>query len=307
MSGQRGLTLVELLVAMAIATLTGAMILKLVLGYQGRILAEVARNDLQDRAERLLRFVADDVREAAFLLGAQPKVVDQPLRLVHDSLSGDPQETFNFALLPEDTADGDDALTLVKAVSFAPPLLLAQPAAAGNDAIALNRRPNVSPGSSRELIPAPEAISHLVLENQRGCYAVQAADQTLYLEQPLTEDAPAGCEVLGVRAVRYHLDPWLDSNRLRRDDFTSRDILDDGVDGLQFRYLLRDGTFSDQPADPATIRAVQIALLVRDHRADANAPTGQSYLLGNRSYGPFGDRFRRVAVTQTVEVKNHGL
>ena len=46
---QRGTTLVELLVAMAIASITGFMILQVVLGFQSRILAEISRNDLQDR------------------------------------------------------------------------------------------------------------------------------------------------------------------------------------------------------------------------------------------------------------------
>ena len=92
-----GITLVELLVAMTVASLVGTMILQMVINFQSRILTEVSRNELQDRAERLIRFMANDIRDAAFLLGAQPQVAGvTSLALVHDSLAGDPLETLPF-------------------------------------------------------------------------------------------------------------------------------------------------------------------------------------------------------------------
>jgi prepilin-type N-terminal cleavage/methylation domain-containing protein len=304
----KGMSLVELLVAMAIASLVGSMILQMVIGFQSRILAEVGRNDLQDRAERLIRFLSSDIRAAAFLLGPEPLVAGgTPLALVHDSLSGDPLEELPMSILPVDAAGDNDQLTIVKTVSFSPPLLLAQPGFAGEARLVLNRRPNRSPGSSRELLPAPEAISHLVLDNQRVCYAVQSADLTLQMSQPLVADAPACTEVLGVRALTYLLEPYAGGNRLRRDDFTSREILDDAVDGLQFEYLLGDGSLTSQPARPQDIRGVRINLLVRDERPDRAYVNDTVYMLGNRSYGPFHDQYRRCLVTELVEVKNHGL
>lgn len=302
-----GITLVELLVAMIIAALVGAMILQMVIGFQARILAEVSRNDLQDRAERLLRFLASDLREAAFLLDAEPRVADgAPLVLVHDSLPGDPLETLPFSLNPVDGFAADDLLTIVKAVSFAPPLRLTEAAAAGESALVLNRRANRSPGSSRELQPAPEAINHLVLDNQRGCYAVQSADASLQLNPPLHTAAPIDTEILGVRAATYLLEPFAGSKRLRRDDFTSREILDDAVDGLQFEYLLGDGSLVNLPANLRDVRGVRISLLVRDLRADRSYVDETTYTLGNRTYGPFRDHYRRSRVSQLVEVKNHG-
>lgn len=304
---QRGMTLVELVMAMTIATLIGAMMLEMFVAYQERILAEISRNELQDRAERLLRFVAGDIAEAAFLVGAEPRTAEGVLELVHDSLAGDPLEPLASALLPLDAVHGDDRLTIVKAVSFDPPLLLAADTPAGDTVLALNRRPNRSPGSSRELQPAPEAISHLVLASHNRCYAVQSSDLPLRLRQPLEQATPAGTEVLGVRAHAYSLDPFAGSSRLRRDDFTSRDILDDAVDGLQFEYLLGDGSLVSAPTDVKAVRGVRVSLLVRDLRPDRRYTATATYRLGNRSYGPYGDHFRRTAVSQLVEVKNHGL
>lgn len=307
-NNRRGMTLVELVVAMAIAAMVGAMLLELFVAYQSRILAEIARNDLQDRAERLLRFIAADIAETAFLVGPAPRQADGgELALVHDSLSGDPLESLPAALRPHDVTDGDDRLTLVKAVSFDPPLSLAIDALPGDTDLMLNRRPNRSPGSSRELQPAPESISHLVLANHKPCYAVQSDDLPLYLTHPLAAAAPAGTEVLGVRAHTYSLDPFAGSSRLRRDDFTSRDILDDAVDGLQFEYLLGDGSLVSAPTDVKAVRGVRVSLLVRDLRPDRRYTATATYRLGNRSYGPYGDHFRRTAVSQLVEVKNHGL
>lgn len=303
-----GMSLIELLVAIAIATLVGTMLLQMVITFQSRILSEISRNDLQDRAERLIRFLASDIRDAAFLLGSVPQVADgTPLTLVHDSLSGDPLESLPASILPEDRADGDDRLTIVKAVSFTPPLHLVQPGLSGEDWLMLNRRPNRSPGSTRELLPLPEAINHLLLANHRLCYAVHLADIALQLSQPLVENVPIDTELLGVRAYSYQLEPFSGSKRLRRDDFTSRDILDDAVDGLQFEYLLDDGALVNQPTNLQDIRGVRISLLVRDLRSDRNYTNATIYTIGNRSYGPFRDHYRRNLVSQLVEVKNHGL
>ncbi len=303
-----GVTLVELLVAMAIASIVGTMIMQLVIDYQSRIFIEISRNDLQDRAERLIRFLASDIQEAAFLLGPVPQVAGGgSLSLVHDSLAGDPLEVLNSSVIAEDLSLEDDRLTVVKAVSFSPPLRLTQPALVDEDLLMLNRRPNRVPGSSRELLPAPEAINHLVLSNQRVCYAVQDADLSLQLIQPLIEDVPVDTELLGVRAFTYLLDPFAGSKRLRRDNFTSRDILDDSVDGMQFEYLLKDGSLVDQPVRAEDVRGVRINLLVRDLRSDRHYTNENVYSMGNRNYGPFRDHYRRTLVSQLVEVKNHGL
>ena len=130
---QSGHSLIELLVAMALAALVGTIVLPAVFTLQARGLAEVSRADLQARAERLLRFIADDLREGAFVVGPTPRRIDgtAPV-LVHDSRSGDPAETLSDALLVEDGgATGDDALTMVRGESFFPPMHLEQPAATG--------------------------------------------------------------------------------------------------------------------------------------------------------------------------------
>lgn len=308
-SGCRGYSLVELLMAMGLAALVGTIILPTVLSVQTRGLAEVSRGELQQRAERLLRFLADDVRDAAFMTGAQPRTpVGSAPVLVHDSLPGDPAESVAAALLAADGgAAGEDLLTVAKAESFFPLLRFAGPAGAGATRLVLDRRPNQSPGSSREIRPAPEAISHVVPASHRSCYPVAGISGTFVdLAIPLAEEVPTGTELLGLRCYRYLLEPFAGGQRLRRDDFTSSEILDDAVDGLQFQYLLSDGRFVDQPVDLSTVRAVRILLLVRDLRPDREYRDEARYPLGNRVYGPFADSFRRLAVTQVVEVKNHG-
>jgi len=303
-----GITLIELLVAIVIASLVGSMIMHMVIRFQSCILAEISRNDLQDRADRLIRFLANDIREAAFQIGSIPLGADGlPISLVHDSLAGDPSESMTFSILPCDHSDDDDSLTFVKAESFAPPLYLIQPAIAGDDWLVLNRRPNHSPGSTRELLPTPEAINQLVLANHRISYDVQHAEQSLQLGHPLAENAPADTEVLGVRACSYQLEPFSGSKRLRRDDFTTRDILDDAVDGLQFEYLLSNGSLVSLPSNPSEVRGVKISLLVRDQRSDRQYINRTVFSMGNTTYGPYLDHFRRIQVSKLVEVKNHGL
>lgn len=307
--GRRGHSLLELLVAMGLAALIGAIVLPAFLLMQARCLAEVSRTDLHARAARLLRFLGDDLRTAAFLVGAQPRRVGgTPPTVVQDSAPGNPAITLERALLPEDGGPGgDDALTIVRAEPFFPPLHLTRSEVAGATTLVLNRRPNQPPGSSREIRPAPEAISHVVLANQRTCYPVAGTGQTLQLLDSLAMATPVATELLGLRPRRYALTPGSGAKRLRCDDFTSNEILDDAIDGLQFEYLLADGRLLDAPADPEAIRGIRVLLLVRDLRSDRDYRDRTVYRLANCSYGPYDDHYRRVVVSELVEVKNYAL
>lgn len=304
-----GFSLIELMISMAIAAIVGSILLSAMLSFQSGALAEINRDDLHKRAGHLLRFAVDDLRDTALLTGAGPRTAaGSALTLSHDSLAGDPAETINAALLPESGgATGHDALTFVKAVSFTPAIRLAETAEAGATCLVLDRRPNQAPGSSREIIPAPEAINHVVLDNQRGCYQVLSTGQSLLLATGLLRQAPAGSEVHGVRAHRLFLQPFEGSNRFYRDDFTSREILDEGIDGMQLEYLMSNGVLVDDPVPPADVRGIRISLLVRSRKPDPDFLDRRSYRLGDRSYGPYFDHFRRVLASELVEVKNVAL
>lgn len=307
-TGCDGVTLIELLIAMAVASILGTMILQLVIGFQSCLLTEIRRNDLQARAERLIHFMANDLREAAFMIGALPEPADgSPLILSHNSLPGSPAEELPASLIVVDHPGGDDRLTILKAVSFDPSLRLAQPAPLGGLDFVLNRRPNRSPGSTRELHPTPDALNHLVFANHRVCYPIRQADLIVELVHPLQRDIPANTEVLGLRVCHYQLGPSSGSRRLYRDDFTSRDILDDAVDGLQFEYLLKDGTMVNQVTEMRAVRGIRISLLVRALDPDPGYTDTRIYTLANRTFGPFHDHFRRHLVSQLVEIKNHAL
>jgi hypothetical protein len=309
MSGEAGHSLVELVISMAVAAIIGSLLLAAMLSFQAKTLEEISRDELYKRAERLLRFAVDDLQDTALMIGAVPRTADNnPLVLVHDSLAGDPAEILPGSLLPEyGTSDGHDAVTVLKAVSFSPRLQLNQSESPGATSLSLNRCPNQAPGSSRELLPAPEAINHLVLAGQNVCYRILAVDQTLQVDTGLLQAVAAGTEVLGIRAHRLYLSPSGNTNRFYRDDFTAREILDDSVDGLQLQYLLQDGSLVDAPADPTDVRGIRISLLVRSRKPEQRYLDRRIYTLGDRSYGPFFDHYRRTQASALVEIKNHGL
>jgi hypothetical protein len=294
---------------MGLAGVVATIVLPAVFLFQARGLAEVSRGELRQRAERLLRFLGDDLREAGFQVGATPsRPSGAPPLLIHASLPGNPAETLHFALRAEDGGSaGDDVLTLVKGEPFFPPLRLKQAAAIGATTLQLDRTPNQTPGSSREIRPAPEAISHIVLAGERFCFPVGTVGRELHLLDRLTVAAPAATELFGVRARRFSREAIGVGGRLYSDDFTSEEILDDAVDGVQFEYLLGDGQVVDQPEDVTAVRGIRVSLLVRDLRPDRDYRDTATYQVGNRRYGPYHDRFRRVVVSQMVEVKNHAL
>ena len=72
-------------------------------------------------------------------------------------------------------------------------------------------------------------------------------------------------------------------------------------------HKIMEGRMVDVPGDLNEVRGIRVSLLVRDLRADREYRNQTIYRLGNREYGPYEDNFRRLLVSETIEVKNHAL
>ena len=118
-----------------------------------------------------------------------------------------------------------------------------------------------------------------------------------------------GTELLAVRANRI----YIADGELHLDDFKRDQVLDFAVDGLQFRYLLADGTFSDAPLQLDQIRGIQFLILIKSLTAEKDFNNTQEYSpqMGPNvvaaTYGPYNDRFRRMVLTELIEVKNYAF
>ncbi len=313
----RGFTLVELLVSVAIMSIISLILYPFFTTFQFQSLSEINKSDLGDRANRLLDYLAEEVRETGFLVTSIPRYGDDTtLKIKHFS----DVLTFSSSIVTGDVAGGNDSLDVIKAVSFFPRISITEVIAGSPQKVKINRPPDYgteinNAGSNQAL-----ARNNVIFENHKKIYRVNGIaadspdidvdgdgrrDRLLTLQQTLAEPVPVGTEVLGVRAVRF----FIDSKGLRSDDYVTSGVLDSNVDGLQIRYFMSDGSYVDAPTGSAieNIRGVKIYLLVRSGKPDRGYVNAATYTLGSRAYGPYNDGFRRVQVERLVEVKNYAL
>lgn len=80
------------------------------------------------------------------------------------------------------------------------------------------------------------------------------------------------------------------------------------IEGLEFFYTLEDGTQTITPADPSTIRSVQISILARARQPDRNYAHTDTYTTASTDvWNPPNDNFRRRFQITTVNLRNMGL
>lgn len=85
-------------------------------------------------------------------------------------------------------------------------------------------------------------------------------------------------------------------------------LIASGVEDLQFAYLMNDGTVSNSPAgSPTLIRAVRISMLARQKDTTATAKISSRPTLEDHAGTATLDRYHRRLITKVVEVRNHGL
>ncbi len=298
MRNGKGFTLVEILVVTAILSVIGVIIFPFFTSFQDQSLSVLNKNDLQDQAQRVMNYLAEEIREAGFLVSSIPLYAD-------DTSFDNGAISPGSSIVPAEGAD-NDSLTLVKGQSWFPPLSLANAAAAGATTVFLNR------DAASEIIGQNGAavLNNIIFENQKKIYRVIGVNAAqLTLGQGLAEPASRGTEVLLARAHRFGVD---DNDNLIYEDFEhGNEVLASSVDGLQFQYQLKDKDGFHDPTspgfDPDEIRGVKIHLLVRSERVEKNYTNSEKYTLGAKEYVPFDDSFRRVNLERLVEVKNYAF
>ncbi|BCR04644.1 hypothetical protein DESUT3_17130 [Desulfuromonas versatilis] len=289
--------MVELLVVMAIMAMIGMITYPFFTNYQFQAIKELNKSDLDDRGNRVLNFIAEEIRETGFGVGALPKFADDS----QISIGG---TTFAASIVATDGgASGEDSLSILKARSFFQRLSVSVSAGVGDTTISLSRALTAG-----EIDPTASALSGVVFENHKSMYRVTAiltGPSRITLAQPLAEPVSAGTEVLGVRAVSFSLG----GGNLTYNNFIDpAETLLSGVDGLQFSYLdVGGGAESNTPGASEDVRGIRTSVLARAPRTDKGFNNTDPYdNIANRDdYGPFNDGFRREEFSRLVEVKNN--
>lgn len=339
-----GFSLIEILVALAIMGILSSFMFPAFWQFQDQGVKEMNKNDLYDRAQRLGIYLRQELEMAGFLLGRRP---DPPPTIagitydasiaVNNSSTADDEitivraESFFPKLVCAASVTSGTSVT-----SNIPKDFFTGASSADDRRARLGVNATVGTPYDPKTPYKHSPYNYIAFENHKRAYPLNAADTTndgltigglSGTDYPLTFDFNAGndlreplsqgTEILRVRARRFHVQVDGDESQLRFDngvnDGNDRDeILDRAVDGLQLRYLLEDGSWSDDPTRAEDIRAIRFYLLVRALHAQKGLTNNTDY---SAQMGPsvaantyiFNDGFPRLVIVEDVEVKNYAV
>ncbi len=343
----RGVTLIELMIALAVFSIFISIVYPALLFINNRISVLNDKMLLNDRGKRIIDFITDDLKMIGFIIGPTAKipyctggitpsnsnVITHVDGATYDSityLTSLPVELNMTASCINGQTDGlgsqriDYLLTTRGNSSTGANQVQVDAASSCVDIAAANGNNNGKSLITFETI-APSIVA-IAGAGTQVYYTVSSIGTTLTLSESLKQDIPDNSSVFTVRQFRYDVDTTNGARDLRRVEWNSdctntgtqkrldaSDGLNGGVDGLQFEYLSVDPvsglltTSSAPPTDLSRLKAIKVWLLIRAEYADRNYTDTNTYTLGSVVLGPFNDNYKRLLLSRIVEVKNLGL
>jgi prepilin-type N-terminal cleavage/methylation domain-containing protein len=306
----RGVTLIELMIVLLIAGLVVGGIYTLFSTQQRSYYVQDRVAGIQQDARAAMTIMSRDIRMSGLLTASDGFTVN----------------TFQFAVNPVNNSgpNGQDSITVVLAAEEAISSTTGDPITVttiNNQQVTLS---DDVPSDFFDIDPDPQ--SFVAFEGENHVYKIGSIEDDNKLN--LTEYPPSYLEdvkarVFRVKAITYTVtDP--DGNPglgvLRRNENTgngAQPLVGDGtttfVEDLQFAYQVQgDGTWYDNPTNPADIEMVRINITVRTAVQDATVQdTGVSAAqfnqppLEDHTTGLSGpDGFRRRVYTTVVKARN---
>ena len=276
--GFKGLTLIELLVAMAISAVLIAAIYRTFIWQQKTYVVQEQVVDMQQNVRVAINRMMREIRMAGF--GSISDVLALP-----DLGNGRGVNGFTQVVTP-----GSTTITIVG--GFKPirrdngdPILVAS--ASGNQ-ITLNYATDEFDGNAHRFICIGGIESNTVQSR---------SERILTLDEPLRYTHPPGTPIYKIHAITYGLRNNDDGVRvLFRDLYpntvsSQRDTVAENIENLQFEYLDANGITTTNPGD---IRMIRVTITARTRMPDPEFKGG-------------AEGFRRRTITSNIHVRNMGV
>lgn len=323
MRNTTGATLVELLVALAVFTVFISLLYPAFSFLSEQMSSINDKELLNQRGERAINYLAEEIRMAGFLTGSNPGItfcgttgVDA---LVHTD--GDPNDSLAFltSIPIEPTAVG---VPFFETNANAP---------SGNITVSVNTTPAYVSTEYVDLTGSGNAIALITFDTLVPTILEKVYEISTYIgttitfTQGLAQQLNGGSKIFAVRRKEISVDTTGGSRDLQiagwdkncnqtdmtENIYSSVGPNDEfgGVDGLQFEYILDDGSVVSTIIDNdlPNLMAVTIWVVVKAGFPSRDFTNSSTYVLGTASpvnVGPFNDNYRRVLLRKTVEVKN---
>jgi prepilin-type N-terminal cleavage/methylation domain-containing protein len=271
---ERGITLIELMVALVISSLLVAAIYRVFMNQQKTFTVQEQVVDMQQNMRAAINRMMAEIRMAGF--GNLSRVMPVTIGI----------RTYNNVVNWNTPAAG--ALTILSATGGASTLTAS--AGEGQSQITVS---NLTDASGNPLFDTGDKkyISVGGLES----YIITSIDNatgTITLNGPLTYNHPLGTPIFSIRALSYQVASIDGIPTLLRDENMGEGALPqaDGIENLQFTYLNSAGNPAPNPPD---VRIIRITLTARTERQDPDLKNGDGY--------------RRRQIASNIHLRNMGI
>ena len=267
----KGVTLIELLIALVISAILIAGIYRAFIHQQKTYAIQEQVTDMQQNARVAINKMMREIRMAGFG--------------VRDVLNSPGVNGYSIEITPN-----ADSITIVG--GFRQISTLAADAKGGTDSITLANATEASQfdGPIHHFICIGGIESHIV-QNRVGA--------ALTLDKPLKVNYLAGTPIFKIHAVTYGIRDDNGTSVLFRDLYsnttsTKRETVAENIESLQFEYFDASG---NPTVIPANVRMIRVTLTAT---TDPNLPDPELKKAG-------GDGYRRRTISSNVQVRNMGV
>jgi prepilin-type N-terminal cleavage/methylation domain-containing protein len=272
-SKNRGVTLIELLIALVISSILIAALYRTFIGQQKTYMVQDQVVDMQQNVRVAINKMMREIRMAGF--GSVGDVLSQI-----GGVNG-----FTDVITPN-----DDSITIVG--GFRQISALAADAAGGQNKITM--------ANATEASEFDGAIHHYLSVGGLESNTVQSrTGADLTLDKPLRVTYPVGTPVFKIHAITYGIrddsgTPVLFRNLYSNTTSSQRETVAENIENVQFEYFDADGNLRALPiADSGIIRMIRVTVRARTNIVDPDYKGG--------------DGFRRRTIASNIQIRNMGV
>jgi len=312
----RGFTLVELMVAMAISLLVMGAIFLTFKSQQDSYIIQDQITATQQNLRAAMYILTRDIQMAGYYTNFD----DNQYTMDWDDLDGDNEIIRPLIYARNNVADGGgdnikdntDVIVIVKANRKEGRRLKSGEDATAGIITLTDRYLDTKVGD--DLNNTDKKYGVLAKEDLSAAefFEVDSAAGTITPPGGLTQNYDVDDWIFRADVIIYRIDENATNPSLRRRNLGSDNgyqVVAENIDNLQFRYLLSDGTWTNDPSatgQEPNVRAVEIFLLARTANTNRGYTDTNTYNIGDVNPTP-NDAYRRKLLCSIVKTRNIGL
>ena len=301
----QGFTLVELLVAMAIATVVLTAIFFTFKSQQDSYVVQSQVAMTQQNVRGAMQLLSRDIQMAGYYTNFETSIITMnwddmganesmhPIIFARDNISS----------VGDDIKDNTDLVVIVKAsLENGRQLALGEAASGTTASSTLRDAGNLTQDKYALLVKNDLSRAEF--------FRVTNSAGIINLSKSLVESYSEDDWIFRADIIIYYVDDADPEhpNLMRRNlgNNEQAQVMAEDIDNLQFRYLLDDGSEVDSGFNERNVRAVQIYLLGRTRNIIRGYTDPNTYNIGGMNVAP-GDGYRRRLLKALIKTRNIGL